>query len=199
MPNLSAALFAGMLAFVITLIELATSKYPRTCHFLFKKSWKFYSYSIIYGAIAFVFMLWLSDSGLIKLEGVGISNIWIQSILVGISTNALLHIRLFSVTAGSQSFPIGIETILQVFEPWLLTEIKLEEFNAVKEFIGNAETKYSNLDTVKTKIMANIPSISDKDKVIFKLDLDTKTTVSEAMELYLREFGKKSFIRIFPT
>ena len=201
MLNLYAALFAGVLAFGITLIELLTSEYPRTCNFLFKKSWKLYLYSIIYGAIAFVFMLLLMllDSGIIKLEGLGISNIWIQAILVGMSTKAILHIRFFSATIGSESFPIGIETILQVFEPWLLTEIKLEEFNAVKEFISNAETKYSNLEVVKAKIMANIPSISDKDKVIFKLDLDAKTTVSEAMELYLKKFGKKSFVRIFPT
>ncbi len=199
MPNLLVALFAGILAFFITLIELVTSEYPRTCYFLFKKSWKLYFYSIIYSAIAFAIMFWLLESGIIKLEGVGTSNIWVQAILVGISTKAFLHIRLFSATVGSESFPIGTETILQVFEPWLLTEIKLEEFNAVKEFIGNAETKYSSLEAVKTKIMENIPSISDKDKVIFKLDLDTKTTVSEAMELYLRKFGKKSFSRIFPT
>ena len=151
MPYLFAALFAGVLASVITLIELVTSKYPRTCHFLFKKSWKLYTYSIIYGGIAFFFML-LLDSGLIKLEGLGISNIWIQAILVGISTKAFLHIRLFSATIGSQSFPIGMETILLVFEPWLLEEIKLEEFNAVKEFVSNAETKYSSLEVVKTKL-----------------------------------------------
>ncbi len=181
-------------------LSIVTSIYPRTSPFLLRKSWNLYIYSIIYGVLAFFVMLLIVGSGLVKLEGFGTSNIWIQAIIVGISTKAFLHVRLFSVNTDSKSFPIGIETILQIFEPWLLTEIDLDEFNIVKEFVDNVEKKHSNLDEVKKKIIENIPSnLPKKDKSAFLLDLDDRKTVSNSMELYLRQFGKKSFNRVFPT
>lgn len=182
-------------------IELITSKYPRT-FFLLNKSWALYAYTIIYGILSFGVMLAISSlvgAKIIKLEGLGISNMWVQAVVVGVATKAFLHIRVFNVSIGSQSFPVGIETFVYMFEPWLLRTIELDEFNAIRKFIDIAQSRYSALNDVIQKIKNNIPQkLSKVEKSAFPSDLSEKTTVSEAMELYLQYFGKKSFERIFP-
>jgi len=198
-------IFPPFLSFVvgslIALIELITSKYPRT-YFLLKKSSALYAYTLIYGILSFVVMLILKSlikAEIISLEGLGISNQWIQALVVGVSTKALLHIRLFKISFGSQSFPVGIETFVFLFEPWLLRTIDLDEFNAVREFIAFAKSRYTDLDDVKDKIEDNIPpTLSSAEKAAFLTDLNEKDSVLEAMELYLQSFGKRSFERVFP-
>ncbi len=194
-------LLSLIIAICLTTLELVTSKYPQT-FFLIKRSIPLYLYSFSYGLISFFLMLGLKsliDAELIKLEGYAVSNVWVQAIIIGTATKALLHIRFFNVSIGSQSFPIGLETIVQLFEPWLLRKIEIFEFNALRTFIQAAENHYNDLNDVKTKIRENIPPLSKAEKVAFLADLDGKATVSEAMELYLRYFGKTSFKRIFPV
>jgi len=123
----------------------------------------------------------------------------VQAIFVGVSTRAFLHIRLVKVSVGSQSFPIGIETFMYLFEPWLLRGIELDEFNAVREFIDKSQGHYTDLNVVKQKIGGNIPpNLPEDERIAFLRDMHDKRTVPEAMELYLIYFGKKSFERVFP-
>lgn len=182
-------------------LELVTSKYPQT-FFLIKRSTHLYLYSLSYGIISFFLMFglkFLIDAGSIKLEGYAISNVWVQAIIIGIATKALLHIRFFNVSIGSQSFPIGLETIVQLFEPWLLRKIEIFEFNELRTFIQADAERYKSLNYVKRKIKENMPPLPNAENIAFKEDLNGKATVSEAMELYLRYFGKRSFKRIFPV
>jgi len=201
-------LVAGIVGALFVEIELITSKYPQTSFVLSKfliipKNAKLLTYTIIYGAIGFIFMLFLNSlvaAEVIKLEGVGISNVWIQAIVVGMSVKAFLHIRLFNVRSGygSQPFPVGMEIVTLLFEPWLLRGIELDEFNAVRGFIGEYQAQYTDLNIVKQKIRGNIPpGLPQPEKAAFLRDLQNKTTVPEAMELYLRSFGKESFERVF--
>lgn len=166
---------AFIIASLISMLELITSKYPRT-FFLLKKSWALYTYALIYGVISFVVMLVLNSliiAGIVKLEGVGISNLWTQSIAVGLATKAFLHIRFFNVSSGSQSFPVGTETIVQLFEPWLLRTIELDNFNAVRNFINSRANKYNDLNDVKTKSRNNLPrTFSEQDRTAFQADID---------------------------
>lgn len=194
-------LLAFGVATLIASLELITSKYPRT-FFLLKKSCALYVYALIYGVIGCGVMLVLDlfiKAGSIKLEGFGLSNPWVQSVAVGLSIKAFLHIRLFSVGVGSQSFPVGIETIVQLFEPWLLRTIELDHFNAGRNFIGSRANKYSDLDDVKRRIKDNLPrTFSEQERTAFQADVDRATTVVETMELYLGFLGRKSFDRVFP-
>jgi len=195
-------LLAGIIGFVITLVELSTSTYPRTCNLLLKESLKPYIYSLIYGAISSMVMLYVmytSNIEIIKFGEVEVSNIWIYSMLVGLTTKALLHVRICSVPFGSVSIPIGTEMIVQLFEPWLLKEIELDEFNATRKHVDKSKNDSTNLNDVKQKITDNLPtSISKIDKIAFLLDLDEQQTVSESMDIYLRNFGRKNFDRVFP-
>lgn len=167
-----------------------------------KQSWALYTYALIYGLIGFGVMLGLQIllvAGVVKLEGLGLSNPWVQSIAIGISIKAFLHIRLYSVGVGAQSFPIGIETIVQIFEPWLLRTIELDHYSAGREFVGPRVNKFSDLNVVKASITANIPgTFSNEERAGFLAGVGKATTVTEAMELYLGFLGKRNFDRVFP-
>ena len=190
-------LLAGCVGFMTTLIELITSIYPRTYHFLRNSTLYICLYSGLYGIFSVIMML-LVEYGYIKLEGIGVSNILIQSLLVGITIRALLHIRIFSYNTGSELVPIGTETILLPIESWLLKEIGIGEYNTVKEYTDKTETCYKDFDNVKREIKRNIPSTNEQEITTFSLDIDKTENISEAMSLYIRQFGKKSFDRVFP-
>ncbi len=202
MYDLGPPLVSFVIVFLLALTELITSKYPRT-FFVLKKSWKIYVYSIVYGAIGFFIMLSIKsliDAQILTVTGLRVSDVWVQSVIVGICTKAFLHIRLFNVGIGSKSIPIGIETLVLLFEPWFLRGIMLDEYNGIREFIQNTQTRFKNFDKVKKKIEQNIPAKLPKDeRLAFLSDLDLMKTVPDAMELYLQNFGKRSFERVFPS
>lgn len=203
MANWQPAILALVIASIFTLVELITTKYPRTGFVLTpRRSRSLYAYALIYGLIAFGAVLGLRQliaAKAITLEGVGISNRWVQAIALGLSAKALLHIRLFSVSTGSeQPFPVGVETIVQVFEPWLLRTIDIDEFDGVRTFLNSYAQRYTDLDQVRRMIMDNVPtSLPAQERTAFIADVEKATNVRVAMELCLRLLGKSSFSRIF--
>ena len=201
MGNVGPSLLAFLIASIIASLELITSKYPRT-FFLLKNSRALYLYAFIYGAIGGGVLLGLQsliDAKLVKLEGLGLSNAWVQALVVGLSVKAFLHIRLFSVNVAQQSFPVGVETIVQLFEPWLLRTIELDHFNAGRNFVGSRAAKFPDPNSVKNTIKANVPpTFSSPEKAAFSADVDKATTVVEMMELFLGFLGRGSFDRVFP-
>ena len=196
-PGLLAFFLAGAIAWV----ELVTSKYPRTVFFI-KNLWLVYLYALVYGTLSLVIMLgldWLIKAGAIALGGPLNSGRWAQSIAVGFSTKALLHIRLFTVSTGSQSVPIGIESFVNLFEPTLLQNIHLYEFNKVREFLQPRSEKYADLNFVKQKILSDLPQTFEAaEKTSFETDIEKAFSVVSAMEIYLRRFGRANFNRVFP-
>jgi hypothetical protein len=195
-PPILAFAIAAFLAW----LELVTSKYPRTV-FLMRRSWALYVYALIYGLIAFGVTLALGSlikAGMIGLAGIGLSNVWAQAIAVGVSSKALLHIRLFSVSVGSQSFPVGIESIVQLFEPWLLRTIDLDHYNKREEYIAPRAAKRQDLNAVKERMRKDLPTGADLERSAFLVDLQSVDNVVEAMRLYLTFLGKKTFDRVFP-
>ena len=123
---------------------------------------------------------------------------WLIAILIGLSAKALLHIRLFTVSAGSQAVPVGTETLVMLFEPWLLRNIELYEFNAVRDFIAPRAECYPDLADVKARIKQRIPIKAADEKRAFEVDVDNSVDVTGAMELYLRSFGVETYNRVFP-
>src|SRR5271167_1257446 len=118
----------AVLAFAIsgffTVLELVTSKYPYT-FFLLRKSALLYFYGAIYGLLAagaYLLLPVISDQ--VKLTGIAVGNPWVRAVAVGFTIKAFLHVRLFDVNMGpGRSFPLGVESLVQVFEPWLLRKI----------------------------------------------------------------------------
>src|ERR1700736_1601035 len=115
MIQLGPPVLAFVIASFIAALELITSKYPRT-FFLLKRCPALYVYALIYGLIGLGVMLglnYLVSQKAVTLEGFGLSNPWWQAVAIGLSVKAFLHLRIFSVGVGGQSFPIGTETIVQ--------------------------------------------------------------------------------------
>lgn len=201
MANLLPAVLAFLIAAFFAALELATSKYPRTI-FLLGKCRYLYAYVAIYGLLSFGALLGLDAlvaAKKITLEGIGLESIWVKAIIIGLSTKALLHISLYNLTVGAKSFPLGTETIVQLFEPWLLEEIFLFEFSEVSTFIAPRAARYADLANVRTTIKGNLPSsFSGLERSGFEVGVDAQTSITAAMEVYLRRFGKTNFTRVFP-
>lgn len=184
-------------------LELITSKYPRTFSLL-RRSWAFYVYALIYGVIALCVMLGLGalvKSETVKLEGLGLSSPWVQAVVVGVTFKAFLHIRLFSVSIGAESFPVGVETLVQLFEPWLLRTIELDHFNALRNYIAPRAQKYTDLALVKNQIAQNLPpsmSTEGAEGKAFLADIQQAGSVTEAMRLYMMPVGRRLFDSVFP-
>lgn len=196
------ALVALVVACGIAAIELVTSRYPQTYFVLSPRlCWELYVYSLVYGVIAFLVTLEigsLTTLGTVRLEGLGLGNPWVQAIAVGIAIKAFLHIRLFTATVGSQSVPIGVETIVQLFEPWLLRQVEIKEFNGVREFLEPKAKVYSDIEAVRQLINANVPgTLPLQERIAFTNDVNQAESVLKAMDLYLHFLGRMSFDRVF--
>jgi hypothetical protein len=197
------AAVAFVLAAAISLSELLTTQYPRTSFLILRRSRALYTYALAYGVIALVVMLLLetlTDSKVIQLEGFGLSSPWIRAIAVGVTVKAFLHLRLFNVSVGSQSVPVGLETLVQFFEPALLRTILLDEFTAVRAYVAMRALGYPSLEAVKTRAKEEIPpTLPNQERAAFSNDIDRATSVVQVMEHVLRFLGRKNLDRVFPA
>lgn len=201
MSQAGPCVLAFVLASLLTTVELITTKYPHTAYLL-RRCWALYAYALIYGVIAVgVTIFWnaLSTAGMMHVQGADLSNPWLRALAVGFTVKAFLHVRFFSVTVGSDSFPIGIETAVQLFEPWLLSTIDLDHFLALGQYIGTRAAKYNNLQNVQTAIQQNTPQNPSTLSRAFLSDVQRSTTVADALRLYLTFVGTKLFDSTFPV
>jgi hypothetical protein len=205
MDNLLIAFFviiAGLIGFAFTLFEFCTSEYPTTCSFLLKKSWKLYAYCIIFGVLSAIIMflvllIFPSDSTQPIMSSLFYNPLF-QAIIIGISVKAIMHINIFSANLGTFHVPIGLETVCYIFEPYLLNQLKLDEYSLVMEYINTKPHINQNISDVKKLIQNKSPrTLTDAEWRTFKIDLEKRITSEDAMELFFRVFGKRNFDRIF--
>lgn len=189
-------ILAFLTAAIIVSLELITSQYPRTFMFVFKH-WGVYVYAVIYGLIAFFSRLILGQlitSGDIQLSGIGISDPWVQSIVVGVSVKAFCQITLLTVKAGTESVPIGIKTITNIFEKWLLDTIERDNFSSVMTYLEPFLKRYTDLNVIKKNIISKIPAKLKKEEIVaFSQDINLADEAVKAMELGLNFLGKNIF------
>jgi hypothetical protein len=197
------AAVAFLLAAAVSLSELLTTQYPRTSFLILRRSRALHTYALAYGLIALVVMLVLealTASKAIQLEGFGLSSPWIRASAVGVTVKAFLHLRLFNVSVGSQSVPVGLETFVQFFEPALLRTILLDEFTAVRAFVAARALGYPSLEAVKARAKEEIPpTLPNQERAAFSNDIDRATSVVQVMEHLLRFLGRKNLERVFPA
>ena len=204
-------LVPGLLAFVvgasITGVELLTSKYPNTTSFAVKSS-SLWLYVIIYGALAALVTTFAARLGVSFHQG----SPYLRAIEAGIGVKAFLHINLFSVsTSPTTTFPVGVESLVQIFEPKLLRNILLDEYTLVISYLNPKVRTYPNPPNVKATISASVPgALSLAERTAFLTDLDgiipnvlpagynNSAGIARAMELYLRLVGKSLVDQVFP-
>lgn len=182
---------AFAVATLITALELVTSKYARTSRFCLRSFW-FYLYVMIYGLLAAGAFALLPFVGTqVKVEGVGLTNSWVQAGFVGLAVKAFLHIRLFSVSTGpDQSFPFGLESFVQLFEPWMLRTIELDHYAEQSAFIKPLAALYPNIADARTKAKDNPPpELSRSEAEAFNSDIDHAPTSAEIIKIYLKLAG----------
>jgi hypothetical protein len=210
------AALAFLISGGIAWIELVTSKYPRTIQLFWRRSWALWAYAAIYGLISLGFTLAyepLARSGVFRLDIAGASKdasaivfepSWLIAILIGLSARALLHIRIFSVASpGSKdTFPVGTETIVQLFEPWLLRSVAIDDYNAVSAYLARKAVDCPDLKTVRKAIRESLPgsqTFPEYERKALLIDLDDAATVEQALESYLRAFGVATVEQRFPV
>ena len=191
---------AFVVALVVTGLELITTQYALTPNFVLKSIW-FYAYVIVYGFIAAV-VFWVLPliSDQVTMSGVGLANPWIKAAVVGFSIKAFLHIRLFTVSTGpGSSFPVGIETLVQLFEPWMLRRLELDHWNKLQTFVASQAAAFPRVADARTEALANIPGgTKSADRAAFRADITAAGTQSEVIIVYMKYFGTAAAKRVFP-
>jgi hypothetical protein len=194
------AVLAALVAFIVASVELITTKYPRTFGFI-RNSWCLYAYAALYAIIAFGVQIgWnaLKGSASVSPNGFVLSNPWVLAIIIGISVKAFMHIRLFTVTSGANSFPVGVESLVQLFEPWLLDTLRLHYLLGINTFIGRHSAHFTDLAGVKKTVVDRSGQILSGDaQAGFSTSVNQAQTVDKAMELYLNLVGKQYFEQTF--
>lgn len=197
-----ASLVAFGIAALFSTLELITRDYPRSFSLLWRRSWAVYVYAAIYGFLA-ALIVWLLDvliaEDRLKLEGLGLSNSIVRAIWVGLSAKAFLHLRLYTITVNGQPFPVGVETIVQTFEPWLMNTIRLDHFDAVREFLKPYAARYTNVKEVRRLIKDNIPSdLPENQRKALITGSQKGANPVDLMDDYLQFLGRRNFERVFP-
>jgi hypothetical protein len=185
---------------VVTAVELITSKYPRTAPFALKSIW-FYIYILIYGSLGaagFALLPLLGDQ--VTTEGIAISNPWAKAALIGFSVKAILHIRIFAVTTGpGQSFPVGLESFVQLFEPWILRTLELDHYSEQSAFITPRAARFANVTDARTQAKGNPPpGLSAAERAVFDADIDQASTAAQVIAAYLKYSGIRLTKATFP-
>lgn len=191
---------AFAVATLVTAVELLTSQYARTARFVLESVW-FYAYVVIYGllaAVAFAILPLVSDQ--VTMEGIGVNNPWVKAALIGFSVKAVLHIRIFAVSTGpGHSFPVGLESFVQLFEPWMLRELELDHFATQSEFIRPRAARLTDVNAARTQAKANPPpGLSQAVKAAFEADIDQAASPAQVVAAYLKYAGIKLTNNTFP-
>jgi hypothetical protein len=200
MEQAGAVALTFFIAFFVSYFERITTTYPNTARFIWR-SWYLIGYAAMYALASALVLLGLGaliDSGSVTLEGLGVGNIWIRAIVIGLSAKAVLNINV----AAINGVPIGVQTVIYPLERFLLSSLESEEWNTRREFIENLVRRYPQLDEVKAKAKTNIPPriASDEDgKDAYVRDIESKQTVPDLFDLVIDRVDARTFNRIFPA
>jgi hypothetical protein len=191
---------AFAVATLVTAIELITSKYGRTARFVLTSS-SFYVYVVVYGVLGGIALALLPLlDGQVTTSGIASSNPWVKAALIGFSVKAVLHIRVFTVSTGpGQSFPVGLESFVQLFEPWLLRNIELNHFAAQSDFIAPRAGRQADVVSARTQAKTNTPpGLSAAEKAVFDSDIDQASSSAQVIAAYLKYAGIQLTTTAFP-
>ena len=134
------------------------------------------------------------------MSSVGLANPWIKAAVVGFTIKAFLHVRLFTVSTGpGSSFPVGIETIVQLFEPWMLRSLELDHWNKQQAFATARAGAFPTVAAASAQALANIPTVTTHAvRAAFNADIAAAGTQAEVIVVYMKYFGTASAKRVFP-
>ncbi len=204
-------LLAYVISFLIGVyIALSDLFNSTSLYFAFaRRSLALWVLGAIYGIFAVVFLYLLSEY-FIRIEinstvfrrPIGDEALfWVYVIFCGISIKSLLNISFYNVRMDGKSFPIGLATLVRIFEPQLKKSIETDHYIAFDTFLTHAEAKTVHLslmdihNVIRNQILTRFEA---SEVSAFLLDLASRRTVRESYIFYLRAYGKKMFCHTFP-
>jgi hypothetical protein len=156
----------------------------------------------IYGVLAGLLQyLWPLLADQTRMTGIGIGNGWVRALITGFFIKGLLHIRLVNVATGpGKSFPLGLESIVRIFEPWLLTEIGLHVFSAKKVWLKKHVGAYADVAMARARALDNIPSGFDPaEQASLRADIKRADSAEKVLDVYVTYAGPKALASVFPA
>jgi hypothetical protein len=192
MNTVGPLILAILIGAVSAVADLLTSDYNTTMSFVLRRSIALYSYALIHGVISGVAFMIFPHFVSFRIVDDRISRSpWIWALVAGIFTRSLLQLNLFTIGTGPTTIKVGLRSLVNLFEPKLLRDILLDEFNAVRAFVKPYANAYSDLVSVKERIEQAVPNtLSEPEKQAFLSELQHVTNVTEAMEKFLRFAGR---------
>ncbi len=202
--------FACALAFVLALYISITEFFNTNSAIVFafaKRSVWLWLYGSVYGLVAVLFLLLIyhrfikADIGTIALAGLQpTSKVWFYAAVIGISTRSLLNISFYNIAVDGKTFPLGLATFVQTFEPRLTKLIDEDYFISFDVFLQRAvmANKHLMLVEVHEIMRERLSSRLTRSEVSsFLLQLADTKSVREAFSLYISTFGKRIFCHTF--
>jgi hypothetical protein len=191
-------LVAFGVAWIVVIVELLSSEYPRT-YFALTKSKSLALYAAFYGLLAVIALFLFATVVDIRLaNGVALMSPWVTAAICGASIKSVLQLNIATIRIGSERIPIGLKTLVQLFEPPLLRSIAFQEFLGVRALVSKFVTADRVIGEVKRAATDGIPpSLPKAEREGFSADVELSTSVERVMTLYLRFAGREAFTRVF--
>jgi hypothetical protein len=217
-------LLAFIIAAIVAHLELIFTLYPNT-HFLIRNRMLKAYYLAFYGIIGVAFYWLLIFTGVsVTLQNKSVDNPYIQAVIVGFISKGISDLSLFKMPFGDNAQPIGIKTITEPIQKSILIKIDQEESNSLREYVTAPNVCCNDSTDALRKIGANLPTkATAADRAAYKKDvgdlmklfdeevdagIDPERAAERAAEIdqakkdvalekYLKDFGKRSFDRVF--
>jgi hypothetical protein len=198
--DLTPIALAAVIGAAVTGLELITTEYPRTSTFALRSPW-FYGFVVIYSIIAggaYAILPLVGDQ--FSVAGLGIANPWVQAAIIGFSIKAVLHIRIFTVSRGpGDQLPVGLETLVQLFEPWLLSGLDLDHYFRELKFVRPRAALLPDVPTAKATAISNIPArFKPAVRAALQADINRETTREGVIIVYMGYCGINLTKSTFP-
>jgi hypothetical protein len=182
------------------ILDLVSSKFSTTMSLVLVRSRAIYLLGLIHGVLAG--SVSALHPGVISFQlanGQALHSAWIWAVLTGIFTRPFLQTKIFTVSSGRNATRIGLQSIMQLFEPQLIREVILDEFYAVRSFVQKYTKRYADLDVVKSMVAESLPGeLPEPERQAFLFELEKAKTVTDALEGFLRFVGISAFQSTFP-
>src|SRR5262249_16610408 len=112
----------------------------------------------------------------------------------------------FAVTTGpGQSFPVGLESFVQLFEPWMLRELELDHYDKERAFIQPRAARFNdpnpatNVTNARNQAKPNPPpALSAPERAVYEADVDQAANPAQVIAAYLKYSGINLTKSTFP-
>lgn len=204
MENLLALAIAFLIGGIFSTLEVITIRYRKIASFISYSPF-LYLHAIFFGVVSLAILYglqnkMLGDVAVTQTAGAPVNG-YIQAFIVGILTKSFLDIKIFSISSGEKSTPIGIKTITNFFEEPILSKIEADWFKNYNKFILLVDQTHAakTKEQINNMVVDALATFPDRNRALIFLNgpFSQARDKREQFSLVMREFGKEVFCEIF--